>query len=564
MSRNIGAAHVVLTASPDPPSVGSNDFTVTIGNVPSRVLAQTTVRFSTLMPSMNMTGPSGTATRVGSRSWHFTAAFGMAAPWSIRVALSGALNGSATFTSAVGADNAAAMQGDVHASPPMVGMNMSAGNTSAWETAFFALLVLMVAGYFIVRRDRRPVALVLATVAIAAIVILAIAQARYAAPPMDMSSMSQAQGGAPIPVTLATIRSDADTQTISAPANVQPYLTQSIVARTSGVLGDFTAYTGDRLAAGDVVARLREPELRSNAQAAGAATQAAQSQAAAAEDTAFATTADLSAATEQVRYWNAELKREKMLLAAGAVSTQEYQHERAQAVAARATYDAARAKIAAARSSVRSAQAQVTQASATAQTQNIIAGYASVVVPDDAVVMKRLVDPGVYVQAGTPILQVAVISRLRVQAQVAQRDMSRVRVGAPIEVTFDHHTVVHSRLSSVSPVADPTTHTAIAEAIVQNPGNRLQPGGFVHMVIHVRRVMPANSFSVPSASVVGGASDAVWVNRNGAAHRVPVTVIADDGTSAQIRGPGLRPGMRVVVVGAQHLEEGQAISETPR
>lgn len=561
MSQSIGAAQVMLTASPDAPRVGSNDFTVTISGVPSSVLDKTTVRFSTLMPTMNMTGPAGTAIRIGGNAWHFTAVLGMAAPWSIRVALSGGVNGSAAFDYNVGADNTApAMQATAHASQSAANMNMSAGNPGAWETAFFALLVAMVIGYFIVRRDRRPVAIALGIIAIAAIVSLAFAQNRYTAPPMDMNSMSQAQGNAPTPVTLATIDNDADTQTISAPANIQPYFTQNIVARTSGLLSDLTAYTGDRIAAGQVVAHLNEPELQSNAQAAQAAAQAAQSQAAAAQQTASAITADLSAAAEQVRYWNAELKREKSLLAAGAVSTQEYQNERAQAAAARSAYQATGAKVAAARSTVHSAQAQASQASSAAQAQNIMAGYTSVVVPDDAVVIKRLVDPGVYVQAGTPILQVAVISRLRIQAQVAQSDAASVHVGAPIDVLFGNDQVLHGRISSVSPVADPTTHTAIAEAIVQNPGNRLQPGGFVNVVIHAQRVMPSNTFSVPSASIVGGASSAVWVNSGGVAHRVPVIVISDDGTTAHVRDTGLRSSMRVVVIGAQNLEEGQPIT----
>ena len=571
MSQSAGSAHITLTVSPDPPRVGSNDFIIQITGAPDAILAKTAVRYSTLMPKMNMTGPSGAATRTSANSWHFKAMLGMAAWWSIHVSLSGGVNGNATFNYNVGARNGSAMQGRAYApqpvasnnmtnAAPMAGMNMNAGNTSAWETAFFALLVAVVIAYFIARRDRRPVAIALGIVAIAAILVLAFAQARYGAQPMDMNSMSAAQGSAPTPVTLATIGSNADTQAISAPANVQPYFTQNIVARTSGLLSDLTAYTGDRIAAGQVVAHLNEPELQSNAQAAQAAARAAQSQAAAAEQSASATTADLSAAAEQVRYWNAELKREKMLLAAGAVSTQEYQNERAQAAAARSGYDAARAKIAAARSTARSAQAQVSQASSTAQAQNIMAGYTSVVVPDDAVVIKRLVDPGVYVQAGTPILQVAVISRLRIQAQVAQTDIASVHIGAPIDVSFDDGQTLHGRISSISPVADPTTHTAIAEAIVQNPGNRLQPGGFVRVLIQAQRVMPSNTFSVPSASIVGGASSAVWVNAAGAAHRVPVTVISDDGTSAQVQGTDLRSGMRVVVIGAQSLEEGQPIT----
>jgi RND family efflux transporter MFP subunit len=401
--------------------------------------------------------------------------------------------------------------------------------------------------------------------------------------------MSQAQGNAPTPVTLATVGGNPDSTTIAAPANVQPYLTQNIVARASGLLTDLSAYTGDRISAGQVVAHLDEPELRNNAQAAQAAAQAAQIEAVhhapngvliarndarAAQSDWAAAQADVVARAQQVSYWRNEIVRERELLSQGAVSQREYQDEVAQAAAARSAFRAAQEKAAATRAQVASAQtrmsdaqatvaiahAQASQATAAAQAQNITAGYTSVIVPDEAVVTKRLVDPGVYVQAGTPILQVAVIDRLRVQAQVAQSDIARVRVGAPIDVQFEGDQTLHGTISSMSPVADPTTHTAIAEAIVTNPGSRMQPGGFVHVVIHAQGRNPDNTFSVPSASIVGGESSAVWISADGIAHRTPVSVISDDGTIAQVRGNGLQPGMRVVVAGAQSLEEGQQIT----
>jgi hypothetical protein len=65
---------------------------------------------------------------------------------------------------------------------------------------------------------------------------------------------------------------------------------------------------------------------------------------------------------------------------------------------------------------------------------------------------------------------------------------------------------------------------------------------------------------VPSTAILGGASTAVWIDQAGTAHRVSVTVLSDDGTTAQIAGL-LRRGLHVVVAGASNLEEGQAITE---
>ena len=583
----VGAARATIVVSPDPPQVGTNAVTVTLSGASANALAQTTVRYATLMPSMNMNGPSGAAARIAGRpdAWRFDVPFGMAAPWRLRVQFSGGVSGAVNANLVVGqtARSSAAMKpagamaagsmkntaqnvpnGMASAQPggAMSGMDMSSGgDAAAWRNATFALIAVIVIGALVLWRNRRPVTIAMVVIVGLVIVGIAFAQSRSGSPSMDMSSMQTAQGSAPVPVTLAVIGGDPGGSTIAAPANVQPYLIQNIVARAPGLLTDFNAYTGDRLSSGEIVAHLDEPELQSNAQAAQSAAQAAQSQRSSAQYDASAMQADVSAKRQQLVYWKAEIRREKSLLDQGAVSVQEYQNEKAQAAAAQSDYDAARAKLAGANAGIQAAQAQAAQAASSAQAQSVTAGYTSVVVPDDSIVMKRLVDPGVYVQAGTPILQVAVVNRLRVQAQVSQQDLAGVQIGTPIDVTFADGNALHSRISSVSPVVDPSTHTAIAEAIVPNPGDRYQPGAFVHTILHTRGTAPSHAFSVPSGAIVGGATTAVWADENGAAHRVEVNVVSDDGTTAQVTGD-LRPGTRVVVTGAQNLEEGQPIAES--
>ncbi len=563
---HLGNATVTIVVSPDPPVVGSNTVTVEVSGAPASMLKGTVVRYATLMPSMNMQGPSGVASRVrgSANEWRFHADFETAAAWTLRVELSGALRGVVNANLAVGQPRRrVAATKSAAASNSMAAMAVSGGgpDASAWRTATFALIAVILIGVLVLRRDRRPWTIALIVIAGLVVLGMAFAQSQNGSSTTDMASMQGARGSAPIPVTLATVGRERSGITISAPANLQPYLVQNIVARAPGVLSNFHAYTGDRLTAGEIVARLSEPELQSNAQAAQAAARAAQDQRTFAQENASSMRADVSAAREKLRYWNAEIRRERSLLRAGAVSVQAYQDERAQAVAAHSAYTSALAKVAAANASVSAAQAQVDQASARAQSQNILAGYTDVVAPNNSIVMKRLVDPGVYVEPGTAVLQVAVIDRLRVQAQVAQQNLAEVTIGTPIDVIFNDGTVLHSHISSVSPVVGSRTRTAIAEAIVPNPGDRYQPGSFAHAILHTAGPVHRNAFSVPSGSLVGGASTSVWTDVRGMAHRVPVTVISNDGTTAQVTG-NLRAGDRIVVTGASNLEEGQPIAQS--
>jgi RND family efflux transporter MFP subunit len=54
--------------------------------------------------------------------------------------------------------------------------------------------------------------------------------------------------------------------------------------------------------------------------------------------------------------------------------------------------------------------------------------------PIDGTVIQRFVDTGEFVNAGAPLLTIADLSRLRIEAEVGEFDAGRVRVGAPATV----------------------------------------------------------------------------------------------------------------------------------
>ena len=563
MVATLNGAHVTLSLSPDPPQVGSVHAVVTVDGAAPDVLDRIEVTFGSEMPSMHMTGSSSHLRRDATNRWSFDTVFAMATTWHVVLHFSGGLTGDVPFDFAV----AGAPSTDSMAS-------MSSGNADVWRIAAFALIAIVIIGAVVLYRDRRP-ATIAAIVVVALIVLgLAVAQARFGSPSMDMSSMQSASGNAPAPVTLYTISGSRSGSTISVPANVVPYLTQNIVARAPGLLTDLSVYTGDHLVSGQVVARLQEPELQADAQSAAAQAQAAEIEAmhhapngvVIAENDAVAAQADVAAKARAAASWDSEIRREAALLDQGAVSRREYEDELAQAAAAKAAdnaaqvaYDSAKTRIGDANASVEMAQAQARGAAAAAESRAVMAGYGNVIVPDNSIVTKRLIDPGVYVQSGTPILQVAVVDRLRVQAQVSQGDLANVRVGTPVDVVFDNGRRASGYITSVSPVVDSQTHTAIAEAVIRNPGGDYQPGAFAHAILHVGSALHGG-VSIPSAAVVGGATTAVWINDSGTARRVAVSVLSDDGSMATVTG-ALKSGTRVVVTGASTLEEGQAIRE---
>jgi multidrug efflux pump subunit AcrA (membrane-fusion protein) len=556
ITRNVGSAAVTLFLAPDPPVAGNETATVLVTGVPNKTLRSTQVQFTTAMPSMSMNGPGGVARSAGLGQWTFDMDLGMAAPWNVTLNFSGGLRGSATYSVAV-----AAARNTGGSSPALSAMQAN-GDWTAWRTAAFVLLGLGLLALVVLRRDRRTGTIALFAAAAVVVIGVAMIKAQYGSAPMDMNAMENVAGSAPVAVRAILVRAAAQGVSVSAPGTVSPYLTQTIVARASGLLSDFNVYNGDKVQAGQQIAYLNEPELGSSAAAAQAAAQAAQIEAMhhAPNDVRVAQN-DIAAKQRAAEYWSQEIARERMLLREGAVSQQEYQNEVAQAASAQADLRNAIIKASDAAASVGQARAQYSQAQNEAQTQSILAAYRSIVAPGDGVIVKRLVDPGTYVQAGTPIAQIAVLNKLRVQANVAQDDLQKIGVGDPVDIALPTGALVHGRVSSVQPVADPATHTAMVEAIVENPHDRLQPGGYVRVTIHARGAANTRGDAIPASALVGGANGSfVYIIENGTAEPVRVDVLFNDGATAIVRG--LTVGARVITDGAAGLQPGQAVTET--
>ncbi len=551
MTASIGNAAVTLVLSPDPPVAGHAAATLLVTGAPSNLLKSTQVKFASAMPSMRMSGPAGSARNVGLGQWAFDLDLGMAASWDVTLSFSGGMSGSTTFHITV----ANAQSSNSSATPAM----STGGDWSAWRTAAFVLAGLGLIAIVVLRRDRRAGTIAIFVSAAVIVIGIAMLRAQYVPAPMDMNSMENVAGSAPVAVRTIRVGPGTRGGYVIAPGTVSPYLTQTIVARAAGLLSDFNVYSGDKVQAGQQIAYLSEPELGSSAAAAQAAAQVAQIEAVhRAPNGVRMAQNDIAAKQREAQYWSQEIARERVLLREGAVSQQEYQNEAAQAAAAQADLRNAVIKASDAAASVGQAQAQYSQAQNEAQTQSILAAYRSVIAPDDAVMVKRLVDPGTYVQAGTSIAQVAVLGRLRVQADVAQRDLSKINLGDPVDAALPNGSVVHGRVSSIQPVADSATHTAMVEAIVENPHDRLQPGGYVRVIIHARNTTSAG-VSVPANAIVGGANGSiVYILKDGTAQPVPVRVLSNDGVTAIIRG--VSRGADIITDGAADIQPGQAVS----
>ena len=228
----------------------------------------------------------------------------------------------------------------------------------------------------------------------------------------------------------------------------------------------------------------------------------------------------------------------------------------------------------AARGRIAQAQAGTKQAQAAAQGASATLGYAEIRAQLDGVVTRRIVSPGTLVSPGQSLLKVAQINPIRLQANVAESDLKRIRVGSPVTVksSADAKTSVTARVTSVAPAVDPSSRTGLVEVVADNPGAQFKPGQYVVMQITTGQTfgaltLPSRALhfrTAPSGGMIStDATPFVWIaqaGQNGAmtARRVSVRVQSDNGTRAAVVGD-LDAGAQVITSSAQGLSDGMTV-----
>lgn len=249
---------------------------------------------------------------------------------------------------------------------------------------------------------------------------------------------------------------------------------------------------------------------------------------------ASAASGEAAAARAEFVRTRADLRRLTPLAARGFVSAR--------------SFDVARADAAAAAARLRASEAQARSAGNQSR-------YAALVADADGVIMSIAAEAGQVVTPGMPVVRLARSGPRDVV--VALPETARPLAAAPAEIRlYGNDRVYPARLYSLSAAADPATRTYEARYAV--PGGENLPLGATATVTITRA--GTQRLQVPLGSLYdGGEGTGVWVvGRDSRVHFRPVRVAALDEENATLAG-GLRPGERIVALGAQLLEPGQRI-----
>jgi RND family efflux transporter MFP subunit len=364
---------------------------------------------------------------------------------------------------------------------------------------------------------------------------------------MDMN-MRITSGATPFPVVVVPVERGPITGAVVYTGSVAPFTDEDIYPRVTGRIVDMPVYPGDAVRPGQVLARLDSVELSSRLREAEAALAAARA-------TRVQMEKELAMTEAEATYARAVAARTEKLFNTGAVSKQEYESDRTMAASAEAKREAAGAKL-------QAADSALAQSEAALRTAGIVRGYTEIASSTSGYVVKRLVAPGVLVQPGMAILKIARIDKVRLQANVGEKDLPLIKAGSAVTVTTTGGPPFAVRVTSVFPFVDQGPRTAVVEAIVDNPERRLLPGQYVTMQFLTGA--RSEALSVPRGAVVRMAGKAaVWVVASDRAERREVTTGLEGPERVEIVS-GLQPSERVIARGHEGLYVGARVNDTTK
>ncbi len=303
-----------------------------------------------------------------------------------------------------------------------------------------------------------------------------------------------------LPVTAVAVREGTVGEAVRTVALVQAETATTVAAQVGGTLVAVLRREGDRVARGDVLARIDPRTL---------------------EDAAVAARARLAAATEELARQEAVARRDETLFTGKAISRQALEATRAQLEGARAAEVAAQRAL---------------------ETARTARSYADVVAPYAGVIATRLVEPGDLAVPGKPLFALQAAGKARLLSKLSQSSLAGIAPGATVTFSSGGGTVA-GRVTRIYPALD-AARLGSVETVLPEAPFKLPPGAVVAATYDVR---PVHGLVVPGLALLEGLDETLVVRvKEGHAEPVPVAVAAHGSGEAVVTG-ALAGGDLVVV-----------------
>ena len=351
---------------------------------------------------------------------------------------------------------------------------------------------------------------------------------------------------APVAVETASVTMSYPSQAyteLNATGYVVAQRKAAVASKATGRLVWLGVEEGSRVKEGDIIARLENLDVKATREQAAANLQVAK--------------ANLEQGLAELRDAENALKRSEDLLAQGFVS--------------RASHDIAVARQDKARANIASLQAGIAAAQANLRGTDVAVEQTLIRAPFDGVVLTKAANVGDVVtpfssalDAKGAVVTMADMSTLEVEADVSESNLSRVRIGQPVEIQLDALPDMRFRgvVARTVPTVDRAKATVMTKIRFLEADARVLPEmsakvAFLTQEISDEDRAPRAALNVAALTTRAG-RNVVFVVRDDKVAEVPVETGAKMGDLVEIRN-GPQPGEKVVLRPGAKLHDGAAV-----
>lgn len=202
-------------------------------------------------------------------------------------------------------------------------------------------------------------------------------------------------------------------------------------------------------------------------------------------------------------------------------------------------------------------RSELALAEAELRTAELAVEYNTPEAPFDALIARRYVDIGELVSAGTDLMDLVDIARLKVTGYVPQQKVSQLEVGQTVTVDLLDGRQLEGQVLFISPSAESETRSFYIEVAADNPNLWKVAGASATAHIHLPPVQAHTvAPSLLSLNEQGRLGVHVVDEQNQVDFR-PVEVVAVNEEEAVLQG--LSDRVRVITLGAGFVEPGQTV-----
>ena len=206
-------------------------------------------------------------------------------------------------------------------------------------------------------------------------------------------------------------------------------------------------------------------------------------------------------------------------------------------------------------SQIKLAEAMLDQAKAALQRALDQKKYAKVKAPIDGVVVRKMTKVAEMAIPGHPVIILADLNSIQARAFVKESDVKVIHKDQDAKVFVSAvNKTVDAKVSNIIPSADPATHSYLVKFSLSDKKGLL-PGMYAKIYVKIASkqevVIPYNALT-SRGGIVG-----VFIDDNGVAKFVPISVVSQNGDEVAVNG--VEAGERVVILPPANMTDGTSL-----